>query len=81
MLPLLTNLTDQLNDTTSLLDLLLCESRDVAGLDDDGDVGESTLSEDLGVSEGEEIDDRCDVTGGLREVLLARLSGNEGPKL
>lgn len=75
------NLTDQLDDTASLLDLLLSESRDVAGLDDDRGAGETTLSEDLGVSEGEEVEDGGLVASLAVQVLLALLSGDEGPEL
>jgi hypothetical protein len=75
------HLTDQLNDTASSLDLLLGESRDVACLDNDGNFGESALSEDLGVTEREEVDDGGDIAGGLGKVLLARLGGDKSPEL
>lgn len=75
------NLTDQLNDTASLLDLLLSESRDVASLNDDRGVRETTLSEDLGVSEGEEVEDRGLVASLAVQVLLALLGGDESPEL
>ena len=41
------HLCDELNDTAGLLDLLLGLSRDIAGADDDGDFGKTTLAEDL----------------------------------
>jgi hypothetical protein len=77
----MTHLTDELDDSTGLLDLLLSESRDVAGLDDNGNLGKTSLSEELGVSEGEEVDDGGDTVSGTGEVLLAGLSGDESPEL
>lgn len=73
-------LTDKFYNTTSLLDLLLGKGRDVSGLDDDGSVRESSLSEDLWVSEGEEVDNGGGA-GSTLKVLLARLGGDEGPQL
>ena len=73
-------LCDELDNTAGLLDLLLGLSGEVAGTDDDGDLREAALAEDLGVAEVEEVED-----GGLvallGKVLLALLSGNEGPEL
>ena len=73
-------LCDELDNTAGLLDLLLGLSGEVAGTDDDGDLGEAALAEDLGVAEVEEVED-----GGLvallGKVLLALLSGDEGPEL
>jgi hypothetical protein len=58
--------------------LLLGESRDESGLDDEGEVRESTLTEDLAVTEGKGVDDGDELAGGLGEVLLL-LSGDERP--
>ena len=73
-------LCDELDNTAGLLDLLLGLSGEVAGTDDDGDLREAALAEDLGVAEVEEVED-----GGLvallGKVLLALLSGDEGPEL
>jgi hypothetical protein len=73
-------LCDELDNTASLLDLLLGLSRDVAGADDDGDGGKAALAEDLGVPEIEDVED-----GGLvallGEVLIALVGGNERPEL
>lgn len=74
-------LCDQLNNTTSLLDLLLGITAEVAGTDDDGDLGETALSEDLGVAEGKEVDDGSDVRLGAAHVGITLLSGDEGPEL
>jgi hypothetical protein len=61
-----------------MTNLLLGESRDESGLDDEGKVGESTLTEDLAVTEGKGVDDGDELAGGLGEVLLL-LSGDERP--
>lgn len=75
-------LRNKLNDTTGLLDLALSLAGDVAGLDDEGNLGETALSEELGVSESEEVEDESTVgLGVLTDVLVAGLLGNEGPEL
>jgi len=73
-------LCDKLDNTTSLLDLLLCESRDVTCAHDNGDVGQATLSEDLRVAEREEVEHGCFV-GLLVQVLIAFLGRDERPQL
>lgn len=73
-------LCDELDNTTSLLDLLLGLGADIAGADDDGDGGKTALSEDLGVAEVEEVEDGS-VTTLLGEVLIALLGGDQGPEL
>jgi hypothetical protein len=73
-------LCDKLDDTTSLLDLLLRESRDVACAHDDGDVGQAALSEHFRVAEGEEVEHGC-LVGLLVQVLVALLGGDERPQL
>lgn len=74
------HLCDELNNTTSLLDLLLGLCRDVAGADDNGDSRKTALSEDLGVAVVEEVED-----GGLVPLLgkvgVALLGGDERPDL
>ena len=74
-------LCDQLNDTTGGDDLLLSELGKPSGADDDWDVWETSLSEDLGVSEWEKVDNWEGVLVLALEVLLALLSWDEGPKL
>lgn len=75
-------LRNKLNDTTGLLDLALSLTADVASLDDEGNLGETALSEELGVSESEQVEDESAVgLGLLTEVLVAGLLGDEGPKL
>ena len=74
------SLCHELNDTTSLLDLLLCFFGYVSGADDDGYFGETALSEDLGVAEREEVKHRC-LVGLLGEVCVALLSGDKRPEL
>lgn len=74
-------LCDQLNNTTSLLDLLLGVTAEVAGADDDGDLGETALAEDLGVTEGQEVDDGGGVGLGAVQVGITLLGGDERPEL
>ena len=75
-------LCDELDDTTGLLDLLLGLGAEVAGADDNGDGGETALAEDLGVAEGQEVEDGGGVGVTLAgEVLLALLGRDEGPEL
>lgn len=67
---------------TSLLDLALSLGRDVAGLDDNWDSRETTLAEELGVAEREQVDNGSGVLGGVAvDVLLTELEGNERPEL
>lgn len=74
-------LCDELDDTTGLLDLALGVLGEVAGTDDEGDLGDATLAEDLGVAEGEEVEDGGGLGGLVGQVLLALLGGDEGPEL
>jgi hypothetical protein len=62
------HLCDELDNSSSLLDLLLGLGGDVAGADNDGDVGQAALAEDLGVAVVEEFR-----TGAL-SPFLARYS-------
>ncbi len=50
-------LRHQLNNTTSLGDLLLRQPAHPSRLDDNRDLGEAALAKNLGVAEGEEVDD------------------------
>jgi hypothetical protein len=74
-------LCDELNDTTSLLDLLLSQPADPSCADDQGDLGETALAEDLGVAKGEEVEDGDGVLLLAGDVGSAGLSGDEGPEL
>lgn len=74
-------LCDQLNNTTGLLDLLLSIAAEVAGTDDDGDLGETALTEDLGVAEGKKVDDGSGVALLAAQVGVTLLSGDERPEL
>jgi hypothetical protein len=74
-------LCDELDDTTSLLDLALGLRREEASTDDDRDLWETTLAEDLCVAEVEEVEDRCGVRALVGKVLLTLLSRDERPKL
>ena len=75
-------LCDELDNTTGLLDLSLGVLAEVSGTDDDRDLWDTTLSEDLGVTEGKEVKDWCGVLGGFAgKVLFALLGWDEGPEL
>jgi hypothetical protein len=74
-------LCDQLNNTTGLLDLLLGIAAEVAGTDDEGDLGETALAEDLGVAEGQEVDDGGGVGLLAAQVGVTLLGGDESPEL
>jgi len=71
----------QLNDTASLLDLLLGQFADPPCPDDEGDLGEAALAQQLRVAEREEVEDRDRVLLLAGEVGFARLGGDEGPQL
>lgn len=74
-------LRNQLNDTTSLSNLLLSQSADPSCLDDNRDLGQAALAQDLGVAEGEQVDDGDGVGLLAGQVGLAGLSGDESPQL
>lgn len=74
-------LSDELNDTTGLLDLLLSKAADSAGADDQRDLRETALSEDLGVTEREEVEDGDGVLLLTLDVGVTGLLGNERPEL
>lgn len=73
-------LCDELDDTASLLDLLLSLGADVASADNNGDSGETALAEDLGVAVVEEVENGC-VSALVGEVLVTLLGGDERPEL
>jgi hypothetical protein len=74
-------LSDELNDTTGLLDLLLSKAADPAGADDQRDLRETALSEDLGVTEREEVKDGDGVLLLTLDVGVTGLLGDERPEL
>ena len=74
-------LCHQLNDTTGLLDLLLRQLAHPPRAHDERDLGKAALAEDLGVAEGEEVEDGDGVLLGAGNVGIAGLSGDEGPEL
>jgi hypothetical protein len=76
------HLSNELNNTTGLVDLALSLLADVAGLDDERNVGETALSENLGVTEREKVEDNSLVGRGVgAQVLLASLLRNKSPEL
>lgn len=74
-------LSNQLNDTSGLGNLLLSLLADVSCADNDGDRWQAALSEQLGVAEGGQVDDGCCVGLGVCDVLLTQLGGDERPQL
>jgi hypothetical protein len=70
-----------LDNTTGFLELALSLSREVTCADDKWYFWDATLSEDFRVAEAEEVEDWCGVGFLVREVLLALLEWDEGPKL
>jgi hypothetical protein len=75
------HLSNQLNNTTGLLDLLLSVPADVSGADNDGDLGDTALAQNLGVAQGEEVDDGGGVGLLAAQVGIASLGRDEGPQL
>lgn len=67
------------NDTASLLDLLLSQLRDPAGLDNAGQLRQAALAEHLAVAVQERVDDGH--LGGAARQALALLGGHERPEL
>jgi hypothetical protein len=76
-----TRLRNQLNDATSLLNLLLSKLADPSCADNERDLGEAALAKDLGVAAGEEVEDGDGVLLGAADVGIAGLSGDESPEL
>lgn len=74
-------LSDQLSDTTRLLDLLLSIPAEVSGANNDGDLGDAALAQDLGVAEGEEVDDGGGVSLLAAQVGFTLLGWDERPQL
>ena len=74
-------LGDELNNATRIRNLLLCLLADVSCADDDGGLGQAALSEELGISESIEVDERCGVGGRVLKGLLTDIGGNQRPQL
>lgn len=81
IIPSTAHLSNQLGNTARLLDLLLSVPAEVAGTDDNRDLGDTALAQDLGVAEGEEVDDRGGVGLLAAHVGFALLGRDEGPQL
>lgn len=64
-------LSDELDDTAGLLDLLLGEGRDEAGLDDKG-LADAALAKELEVAEVDKVDNGDRAGGGLNLSLGER---------
>ena len=74
-------LSNELNNATSRRDLLLRLGADISCPDDNGDLRKTSLSKELGVAVGQEVDNRSGVGLGAAYVLLASLGGDERPEL
>lgn len=75
-------LSNELDNTTSFLDLALCILADVSCLDDERyTLREASLSENLAVAEGEEVKNWCGVLALVGEELLPLLEGDKRPEL
>lgn len=75
------HLSNQLDNTTGLVDLLLSQLADPSCADNQRNLGEAALAEDLGVAEREEVEDGDGVLLGAGDVGIAGLSGDESPQL
>lgn len=64
------HLCNELDNTTSLLDLALGILGEVSGADDERDLWDTTLSEDLAVAEWEEVKDWGGALAAAGEVLV-----------
>lgn len=68
--------------TTGLGDFAFSFLADIAGLDDNGNVGKAAFAEDFGVSESEKVDDGGGVLrSAFSEVLILGCLGKQAPKL
>jgi hypothetical protein len=74
-------LCHQLDNAAGLCDLLLRQLAHPPRAHDQRDLGDAALAEDLGVAEGEEVEDGDGVLLLAGEVGLAGLTGDEGPEL
>lgn len=82
MIPLLCiRLGNELNDATSIRDLLLRLGANVSGANDDGGLRQAALPEQLGVSESVEVDERSGVGGRVLQGLLADIGRDQRPQL
>lgn len=77
----LSRLSNQLNDTTSSLDLLLSQLRNQSSLNDDWDVRNSTLTQDLTVTGSQGVDNRSSSRVRRLQVLVSLLLWDQSPEL
>jgi len=75
------HLRHQLDNTTSLLDLLLSELADPSCADNQRDFGNSALAKQLGVAQGEKVENGDGVLLLTGDVGVTSLGGDEGPQL
>jgi hypothetical protein len=75
-------LCDQLDNTTSLLDLSFCLFAEVPRLNHYGNLGKPALAEDFGIAERKKIEDWCGIGRFLLDqILIASFGRNERPQL
>lgn len=74
-------LGNELNDSTGIRNLLLGLLADVSCADDNGGLGQAALSEELGVSESVEVDERGGVGGRVLQGLLTDIGRDQRPQL
>ena len=79
--PLSIRLGNELNHATGIRDFLLGFLADVSCADDDGCLGQAALSEELGVSESVEVDERGGVGGRVLQGLVADIGRDQRPQL
>lgn len=75
------NLSNQLNNSTSLLQLALCKLADKTGANNKWYLRETALSKKLRVAEGQQVDNGSCVLLRTGQVLIAGLLRDERPEL
>lgn len=74
-------LGDELNNATGIRNFLFRLFTDISCADNNGGSRQAALSEELGVSESVEVDERGGVGGRVLQGLLADVGGNQRPQL
>lgn len=74
-------LSNELNNTAGLLYFPFSFLADVSGSDNKRDFGNATLSEDLGVSQSEEVKNGGSISLLSTDICITLLFRDEGPEL
>jgi hypothetical protein len=74
-------LTNQLNNAACFLELLFCFSGEESSAHDKWYFWETAFTEDFGVPEREEVENRCGVGLLVGKILFALLDWHKGPQL